>query len=46
MTIRLEKENEYVLGIAICYTPCDKSLSLAIGLFKYTFSLTIKINSK
>lgn len=48
MTIQLHKEleTEYVLGFAICYVPHDKSISLAVGLFKYTFSITIKINSK
>lgn len=48
MKIHLDTEHgsEYVLGIALCYVPDDKSISLAIGLFKYTFSITIKINSK
>lgn len=46
MKITIEKENEYVIGFALCYLPIDKSISLAIGFLKYTLSLTIKINSK
>jgi hypothetical protein len=48
MKIELDKEHgsEYVLGIALCYLPDDKSIVIAIGIFKHTFSITIKINSK
>lgn len=48
MKIHLDTEHgsDYVLGIALCYLPYDKSIVLSIGLFKHTFSITIKINSK
>jgi hypothetical protein len=48
MKIKLhsEVEPEYILGTAISYSPIDKSITMAVGIFKYTFSITIKINSK